>query len=279
MGQMPGQEPGRKLQVVGGGKMGQALVGGLIEAGWAAPSELTIVEVVTDQRDALAETLPGVHIVDAPIVDGEGDGRIDTLLAVKPHHVVDVCRTLVAPGRVVSIAAGITIAAIEAALPAGTPVIRVMPNTPALVGAGVSGLAAGTGATEDDLAWAVDVLGAVGETVVVTEAQLDAVTGVSGSGPAYLFLVAEAMTDAGVRYGLPRPVAAKLAINTIYGAGRLMAETGTDPVELRAAVTTPAGTTAAGLAALEDHGLRAAFSAAVGAATDRSVELGRGPSR
>ena len=116
----------------------------------------------------------------------------------------------------------------------------------------------------------------MGETVVVTEAQLDAVTGMSGSGPAYIFLVAEAMTDAGVRYGLPRPIAAKLAINTINGAGRLMTETGTDPVELRAAVTTPAGTTAAGLAALEDHGLRAAFSAAVGAATDRSIELGRG---
>lgn len=263
------------MQVVGGGKMGQALVGGLIEAGWAEPSDLTIVEVLADQRDRLTGMFPGVNVVGTPI-DGESDGGIDTLLAVKPHFVVDVCAGLTAPGRVISIAAGITIATIEAALPAGTPVIRVMPNTPALVGAGVSGLAAGTNATDADLDWAVAVLGAVGETVVVTEAQLDAVTGMSGSGPAYIFLVAEAMTDAGVRYGLPRPIAAKLAINTINGAGRLMTETGTDPVELRAAVTTPAGTTAAGLAALEDHGLRAAFSAAVGAATDRSIELGRG---
>lgn len=266
-----GRSLDRKLQVIGGGKMGQALVGGLIEGGWAAPSELTIVEVLADQRSQLNGSLPGVDVVAGPITDP----GVDTLLAVKPHFVADVCRSLTAPGRVISIAAGITIATIEAALPASTPVIRVMPNTPALVGAGVSGLAAGTNATDADLDWAVDVLGAVGETVVVTEAQLDAVTGMSGSGPAYIFLVAEAMTDAGVRYGLPRPIAAKLAVNTINGAGRLMTETGTDPVELRAAVTTPAGTTAAGLAALEDHGLRAAFSAAVGAATNRSIELGR----
>lgn len=262
---------GNKLQTIGGGKMGQALVGGLLEAGWAEPSSLTVVEVLADQRDRLAASLPGVNVVADPLTEP----GVDTLLAVKPHYVVDVCRHLTEPGRVVSIAAGITIDTIEAALPAGTPVIRVMPNTPALVGAGVSGLAPGSNATDADLDWAVDVLGAVGETVVVTEAQLDAVTGMSGSGPAYIFLVAEAMIDAGVRYGLPRPVAAKLAINTINGAGRLMTETGTDPVELRAAVTTPAGTTAAGLAALEDHGLRAAFSAAVGAATNRSIELGR----
>ncbi|MDH5520628.1 MAG: pyrroline-5-carboxylate reductase [Acidimicrobiia bacterium] len=267
-----GQSQGRTLQMVGGGKMGQALVGGLLEAGWADPAELTIVEVLAEQRDRLTDELPGVNVVADPLADP----GVDTVLAVKPHYVVDVCGGLTAPGRVISIAAGITIATIEAALPAGTPVIRVMPNTPALVGAGVSGLAPGTNAADADLEWAVEVLGAVGETVVVTEAQLDAVTGMSGSGPAYIFLVAEAMTDAGVRYGLPRPIAAKLAVNTINGAGRLMTETGTDPVELRAAVTTPAGTTAAGLAALEDHGLRAAFSAAVGAATDRSIELGRG---
>lgn len=262
---------GQKLQVIGGGRMGQALLGGLIQAGWAEPNELTVVEVLAEQRDRLAESLPGVNVVDTPI---DHDG-VDTVLAVKPHYISEVCRELSSPGRVISIAAGITIVTIEAGLPAGTPVVRVMPNTPALVGAGVSGLAAGSNATDTDLEWAVGVLDAVGETVVVTEAQLDAVTGVSGSGPAYIFLVAEAMTDAGVRYGLPRPVAAKLAVNTILGAGRLMTESGTDPVELRAAVTTPAGTTAAGLAALEDHGVRAAFSAAVGAATDRSIELGR----
>ena len=261
---------GIKLQVVGGGKMGQALVGGMIDANWAKASELAVVEVVPEQRDQLVESLTGAAVVDQPL-DEEG---IDTLIAVKPHLVAEVCAGLNGPGRVISIAAGITIATIENALPPGTPVIRVMPNTPALVGAGVSGLAPGTSASDDDLEWAVDVLGAVGRAVVVTESQLDTVTGVSGSGPAYIFLVAEALTDAGVRHGLPRPVAAALAANTIYGAGKMMVETGTDPVELRAAVTTPAGTTAAGLAALEDHGLRAAFAEAVGAATRRSIELG-----
>ena len=255
--------------------MGQALLGGLVDARWAEPDELTVVEVVAGQRGRLARELPGVNVVEKPLDGGGIEGGVDTVLAVKPHLVVDVCRSLSGSGRVISIAAGITVAAMEAALPDATPVIRVMPNTPALVGAGVSGLAAGTHATDDDMEWALGVLGAVGEAVVVTEAQLDAVTGLSGSGPAYIFLVAEALTDAGVRYGLPRSVAATLAINTISGAGRLMTETGTDPVELRAAVTTPAGTTAAGLAALEEHGLRAAFSAAVGAATDRSIELGR----
>ncbi len=263
---------GQKLQVIGGGRMGQALVGGLIDGGWAEPSELAVVEVDGGQRDRLAQSWPGVTVVEKPVADA----GIDTVLAVKPHFVVDVCSSLPAPGRVISIAAGITIAAMEKALPAATAVIRVMPNTPALVGAGVSGLAPGSNATSEDLDWAVGVLAAVGETVVVTESQLDAVTGVSGSGPAYIFLVAEALTDAGVRHGLPRPVAAILAANTINGAGRLLTEPGADPVQLRAEVTTPAGTTAAGLAALEDHGLRAAIAAAVGAATERSIELGRG---
>jgi pyrroline-5-carboxylate reductase len=260
---------GTKLQMIGGGKMGQALLAGLIEAGWAEPGELAVIDVIDEQRRRLAEIFPGVTVAATP------ESGVDTVLAVKPHHVTGVCAGLTAPNRVVSVAAGATIADIEAALPAGTPVIRAMPNTPALVGAGVSGLAPGSSADDDDLRWAVGVLDAVGHSVVVTEPQLDAVTGMSGSGPAYVFLVAEAMTDAGVRIGLPRPVAATLAVNTIYGAGKMMVETGVDPVELRAGVTTPAGTTAAGLAELERHGLRAAFSDAVGAAAERSAEIGR----
>ena len=175
-----------------------------------------------------------------------------------------------------SVAAGITIAAMETALPPGTAVIRAMPNTPALVGAGAAGLAPGSAASDDDVAWAAGILGSVGVAEVVGEPLLDAVTGLSGSGPAYVFLLAEAMTDAGVAMGLTRAVAGRLATQTIAGAGRMLVGDGADPVDLRAGVTTPAGTTAAGLGALEDGGLRATVAAAVRAATERSVELGRG---
>lgn len=249
--------------------MGQALVQGMLDGEWASPEDLAIVEVVAAQREALADRHPASLIIDRPLDD------VAAVVAVKPHLVVEVCRTLKNPGRVLSVAAGITIDAMEAALPTGTAVVRAMPNTPALVGAGAAALAGGTSATEDDVAWASGILQSVGDAVVVTEPLLDAVTGVSGSGPAYLFLVAEAMTDAGVAMGLTRDVAYRLARQTIFGAGKMMVETGTAPVELRAGVTTPAGTTAAGLGALEDHGLRAAMAAAVRAATARSVELGK----
>ncbi len=257
-----------KLQVIGGGKMGQALVGGLIDSGWAGAEELAVVEVVADQRDRLRKGFPGVAVLERP------EAGVDSVLAVKPNLVAAVCRSLERPGRVLSIAAGITIEAIEGALPAGTSVIRAMPNTPALVGAGAAALAGGTTASAGDVSWASAILESVGGAVVVAEPLLDAVTGLSGSGPAYVFLVAEALTDAGVAMGLTRDVAALLATRTIYGAGKMMVESGDEPVALRAGVTTPAGTTAAGLAALEEHGLRAALAAAVRAATLRSAELG-----
>ncbi len=250
--------------------MGQALVQGLIDARWAAPEALTIVEVIDEQRDRLATQFPGVNITDTP------EAEVDTLVAVKPHLVDPVCRSLVRPTRILSVAAGITIAAMEDAVPEGTPVIRAMPNTPALVGLGAAGLAGGSNANADDLSWAVGILSSVGIAEVVTEPLLDAVTGLSGSGPAYVFLLAEAMTDAGVARGLTREVAGRLARQTIAGAGAMLTADGdADPVDLRAGVTTPAGTTAAGLGALEDHGLRAAVAAAVRAATERSIELGR----
>jgi pyrroline-5-carboxylate reductase len=150
-----------------------------------------------------------------------------------------------------------------------------MPNTPALVGAGAAAISPGTAATDDDLAWAGSILGAVGTVVRVPENLLDAVTGLSGSGPAYVFLVAEALIDAGVLVGLPRPTAVELATQTLLGAARLLVETGDSPEALRAAVTSPGGTTAAGLRALESAGVRAAFLDAVAAATERSRELGR----
>lgn len=253
--------------------MGQALLQGMLDAGWAPPSKLAVVEVVKDQRAALGEQFPGVVIRDTP------EAEVDTLLAVKPHLVVGVCRDLVRPTRILSVAAGITIATMEAALPEGTPVVRAMPNTPALVGMGAAGLAGGRAASDDDVAWAAGILGSVGVAEVVSEPLLDAVTGLSGSGPAYVFLLAEALTDAGVAMGLTRVTAGRLAAQTIAGAGRMLVAGedggGADPVDLRAGVTTPAGTTAAGLAALEDRGLRAAMAAAVRAATERSIELGR----
>ncbi len=258
-----------KLQMIGGGRMGQALLQGMIDAGWAAEPELAVVEVLPDQRERLAAAYPSATVIDRPLPE------VDCVVAVKPHFVVDVCRALTRPARVLSIAAGVTIATMESALPAATVVVRAMPNTPALVGEGAAALAGGTAAGPGDLHWASAILSSVGRVVEVAESSLDAVTGLSGSGPAYVFLLAEAMTDAGVAVGLTREVAALLAKQTVLGAGRMMMETDADPVELRAGVTTPAGTTAAGLGALEERGLRAAVAAAVRAATLRSIELGK----
>jgi pyrroline-5-carboxylate reductase len=257
-----------KLQMIGGGKMGQALLGGMIQAKWIEPSDASVVEVSADQRDRLVSILPGVQVLDAPLPG------VPAVVAVKPHFVLEVARSLEAPGLVVSIAAGITIAAMEQALPPGTRVLRVMPNTPALVGVGAAAIAAGTHATDDDLAWTLSMFDSVGAAVTVTEPQLDAVTGLSGSGPAYVFLVAEAMADAGVAAGLPRPVAELLAHQTVRGAGTMLTDTGSSATDLRIGVTTPAGTTAAGLRVLEERAIRSAIIDAVQAAADRSREMG-----
>jgi len=212
-----------------------------------------------------------VLVTDGP-VPAEG-----AVLAVKPGVTAAAARAAGEAGcrRVLSIAAGVTIATLEAALPAGTRVVRAMPNTPALIGAGAAAIAGGSSADEPDLAWAEAVLGAVGVVVRVAEPLLDAVTGLSGSGPAYVFLVVEALVDAGVLVGLPRDLATTLAVQTVLGSARLLAEGGDGPEALRAAVTSPGGTTAAGLAVLEDRAVRAAFLAAVRAATDRSQALGQ----
>jgi len=251
--------------------MGEALLGGLVAGGFAAATELAVVEPVEARRKELAERFAGVTVLERPVA---ADASV---IAVKPGLVGEVCEQLGgvdATGRVLSIAAGVTIASLEAALPAGTPVVRAMPNTPALVGAGASAIAGGTSAGDDDLAWASEILGAVGIVVTVPEPALDAVTGLSGSGPAYVFLVAESLIEGGVLAGLPRDTATLLAVQTLLGSARLLAETGQSPAEARAAVTSPAGTTAAGLRALEDGGVRAAFLDAVDAATRRSRELG-----
>ncbi len=257
--------------ILGGGRMGEALLGGLLDAGWAEPAELAVVEVDAARRAVLAERFAQVDVGDhVPEADG-------AVIAVKPGDVGAACSAVAAAkvDRVLSIAAGVTLGRLEAALASGAAVVRAMPNTPALVGAGAAAIAAGSAAGEEDLAWAEEVLGAVGEVVRVPEPLLDAVTGLSGSGPAYVFLVAEALVEAGVLVGRPRDVSARLTPQTLLGSARLLAESDGGPEALRAAVTSPAGTTAAGLAALERAGVRAAFSAAVVAATERSRDLGR----
>ena len=260
-----------KLLVVGGGKMGSALVTGLLAAGWAAIDDLVVSETDAAQRARLESLHPGLAVVPGPVE------ATDVLLAVKPDVAEPVLLTLAANGarRVLSIVAGISSARLEAVMPAGSVVVRAMPNTPALVGAGVAGLSGGMAATSADLDWGEGILGAVGTVVRVPERQLDAVTGVSGSGPAYVFLVAEAMIEGGVTAGLSREVSSQLVVGTLLGSARMLAETGQEPGELRAAVTSPGGTTAAAVRTLEFKAVRSAFIEAVAAAVERSRQLGR----
>src|SRR4051812_47081389 len=249
--------------------MGEALLGGLLAAG-RAPGELAVAEVAAGRREQLAAAYPGVAVVEAPVPAGAA------VLAVKPGDVAAAARAAAEAGceRLLSVAAGVTTAAIESAVGRPLPVVRAMPNTPALIRAGAAAISPGSAAGEADLAWAEEILGAVGVVVRVPEKALDAVTGLSGSGPAYVFLVAEALAEAGVLAGLPRDVAETLAFQTLLGSARLLAEGDAGPAELRAAVTSPGGTTAAGLRELERHGVRAAFLDAVAAAADRSKALG-----
>lgn len=252
--------------------MGAALVGGVVESGVVDASEIVVVEPSGARRERLADLLPGVEVAaDLPAVDA-------AILAVKPAVIPEVARTAAAAGarRLLSIAAGVTIATIVDALgdAAGdVAVVRAMPNTPALVGLGASAIAGGDTVTDDDLAWAESLLGAVGIVERLSEPQLDAFTGVAGSGPAYVFLVAESLIDAAVGEGIPRPVAERVVAQLLRGSAELLARDG-DAAELRRNVTSPGGTTAAGLARLEDRAVRAAFADCVRAATERSRELG-----
>lgn len=260
------------IAILGGGKMGEALLAGLIEGG-TAPTDIGVLEPDRARAAQLVDTY-GVRAVDVPDL-----AQADTLLvAVKPNVVLPLLGQLapvVTAGHlVVSIAAGVTLAAMQDVLPAGVPVVRGMPNTPALVGQGITAISAGDGATDEHLATAERLLAAVGQVVRVPEYQLDAVTGVSGSGPAYVFLMVEGWIDAAVLAGLPRPLATQLVTQTLLGSATMLARTGEHPTVLREAVTSPGGTTAAALRELETHGVRAALSAAVDAAARRSRELG-----
>ena len=260
----------RSLLIVGGGKMGEALLAGLLAAGRPA-GEIVVAEVSRARREELTAAHPGVAVVEAPVPAGAA------VLAVKPGDVTGAARAVAQVGvqRVLSVAAGVTTQTIEAAAGRQLAVVRAMPNTPALIRAGAAAISPGSAAGEEDLAWAEEVLEAVGMVVRVPEKALDAVTGLSGSGPAYVFLVAEAMIDAGVLAGLSRDVAETLTIRTLLGSARLLSDAVDSPAALRAAVTSPGGTTAAGLRELERRGVRAAVLDAVMAAAERSRELGQ----
>ena len=249
--------------------MGEALLSGLLSTGFVSVGDAAIVEPSPDRRSVLTELFPGVAVLTSPAACEAA------VIAVKPAIVPEVSEALAAVGveRVLSIAAGVTTQTLESALGSGVRVVRSMPNTPALIGYGAAAIAAGASASDADMDWAEAVLDSVGTVVRVEESELDAVTGLSGSGPAYVFLLAEAMVDAGVAVGLDRQTAETLAHQTILGAAHMIHQADDDPVVLREAVTSPGGTTAAAIAHMEDD-LRAALLGAVTAATERSRELG-----
>jgi pyrroline-5-carboxylate reductase len=251
--------------------MGSALLGGLLSSGFVTAEQCAICEVRAESLGLLGSRFPGVTL-NADPVDADA-----VVLAVKPSDLAEACRGLSEHryGRVLSIVAGATTASIEKLLWPAAVVIRAMPNTPALIGAGASAISPGAWAGAEDLDWAEAVLSSIGKVVRVPEAQLDAVTGLSGSGPAYIFLVAEALIEAADAAGLPGEVAEGLVVQTLLGSARMLAESGHSPAELREAVTSPGGTTAAALEVFERAGLKAIFLEAVLAATERSRALGQ----
>jgi pyrroline-5-carboxylate reductase len=265
-----------RLVIVGGGQIGTAIASGLLDAEWCDPVELGVVEVDPQRRASLHDLLPGVTIADTLELDAV-DASTGAVLAVKPEVAEGAGRLLGAVGvrRVLTVVAGLSTQRVEAVLPGQAAVVRAMPNTPVLVRKGVSAIAGGSHVTSDDLDWAESVLGALGAVVRLPERQLDVVTGLSGSMPAYLYLVVEALIEAGVLQGLTREVSSTLVIGTLEGAGALLAASDDTPESLRAQVTSPGGTTASGLRALEARAVRSAFLEAVAAATERSRQLGR----
>lgn len=281
-----------RIAFVGGGNMGEALLAGLLRAGRPA-RDMVVAERVPGRAEYLSNTY-GVQVVAA--IDAAVENAGFVIVAVKPSDVEPAVEAIAtAAGRaagnaveqvVVSVVAGVTTAFYESRLPAGSPVVRVMPNAPALVGSGVSALAGGRFATPAQVAAAAELFESVGGALTVSEPQIDAVTAISGSGPAYFFLFLEALIDAGVAIGLTRQVSTDLAVQTMAGSAamlldRLEADSAqsdgrpdTTAAQLRALVTSPGGTTAAGLRELERGGLRAAVQAAVDAAKTRSEQLG-----
>ncbi len=260
------------VAIIGAGVMGESLLSGLIRGGHEI-ADLVVGEKRRERAVELRERY-GVEV----LANVDAAARADTVaLVVKPQDMGDVL-TEIAPhlraGQVViSLAAGITTDYIEKHIPDGIAVVRVMPNTPALVDEGMAAISAGTHCDEEHLALAEGMMSVTSRVVRVPENQQDAITAISGSGPAYLFFVVESMIEAGVHLGLPRSTATELVIQTMVGSAKLLRETGTHPTVLREQVTSPGGTTAAAIRQLEDHKVRAAFIMAMEAARDRSVAL------
>jgi pyrroline-5-carboxylate reductase len=267
-------EAGRSgLAIIGGGKIGEALLSGLVRR--SGSGGMVVCERSPERAAQLSDRY-GVPVLG--LAEAAARARV-LLLAVKPQDIGTLLGSLAASvdagHLVVSVAAGVPTSTIEAALPEGVPVVRVMPNTPALVDEGMSVLSAGAHADEGHLDEAEALLAAVGRVRRVPETQQDAVTALSGSGPAYFFYLVEAMIDAGILLGLPRDLAADLIVQTALGSAVMLRDSGEHPVQLREAVTSPGGTTIAAIRELERHSVRAALIAAIEAAHARSVELGR----
>jgi pyrroline-5-carboxylate reductase len=261
--------------ILGAGVMGETLLSGLVRAGRRV-DDLLVGEKRPDRARELEERY-GVTVVS----NLEATRKADTLaLVVKPQDMGDLLDEIapeLRPGQlVVSLAAGITTTFIESRVPEGVAVVRVMPNTPALVDEGMAAIAPGSHCDDGHLAEAEELMGSTGRVLRVPERQMDAVTAISGSGPAYIFFVVESMIEAGVHLGLPRATATDLVVQTVVGSAKMLRETGTHPVVLREQVTSPGGTTAAALRELETHKVRAAFLAAMEAARDRSRSLAEG---
>jgi len=264
----------KSITFLGGGNMASAIIRGLLRAG--TPPERITATVRRAEKKTELEQAFGIRVLTDNLAAAR-DAEI-VVLSVKPQA-FDKLLTTVAPAidhkkLVLSVAAGVPIAALERRLGAGARIVRAMPNTPSLVGLGATALSGGEHATPDDLRLAQAIFDSVGITTVVDESLLDAVTGLSGSGPAYIFLIIEALSDAGVKVGLSRHVALKLAAQTVLGSAKLLMETGQHPGHLKDQVTSPGGTAIAGLHTLEAGGLRTTLIDAVEAATRRARELG-----
>lgn len=264
-----------RLAILGAGVMGETLLAGLLRAGWA-PDDV----VVTDRRPEREAELVERYGVSVAGNREAATGADVVLVVVKPQDLDDLL-VEIGPGLgggtlLVSLCAGVTTASIESRLDEGVAVVRVMPNTPAQVSQGMAAISAGAHASEDDLSRVEELLSATGRVVSVPERYQDAVTAISGSGPAYLFYVVESMIEAGVQLGLPRDISTQLVVQTMLGSASLISQTGTHPTELREMVTSPGGTTAAAVRVLEQHGVRAAFMSAIEAARDRSRLLSGG---
>jgi pyrroline-5-carboxylate reductase len=263
-----------RIAILGAGKIGESLLAGLRSSGYDDV-------VVTSRREGRAQELRERFGVEATLANVEAvRGARVVVVAVKPQDVdtllAEVGEALIPEQLLVSVAAAITTARIEAKIAAGVPVVRAMPNAPAIVHEGIAGICGGAHATREDVTLARDVLSAVGSAVEVAEPYMDAVTAVSGSGPAYFALLAEAMIEAGILLGLSREISTQLVVQTMFGTAKLLRDEQMHPVELRESVTSPGGTTIRAIRELEQAGVRAAFLNAINAAMERSKELARG---